>query len=268
MLADESIDAVFVLTRHTSHAHFINKALAAGKHVFTEKPLATDESQISNLQATIGSQSQRPQGANLLFVGFNRRYSPLASWLKDQLTVSPKGIQATINAGHIPADHWVHDPAQGAGRIIGEICHYIDLIQYFTDALVETVTATAITNTHHRPSDNVMTTLKMTDGSIATITYLAGGDRKHPRERFEIYGGNRVGILDNFRKATITTGGKTSTKTSRSGIQWGYKEELQAFIDGIRMGKPQVDFATLQNSARTTFAIEQAIQTGQPVSIL
>lgn len=251
MLLDESIDAVFILTRHTSHAHFIQKALSAGKHVFTEKPLATSEAQLTTYHLPLNTS---------LFVGFNRRYSPLSVWLKDQLTVSPKGIQATINAGHIPADHWVHDPAQGAGRIIGEICHYIDLIQFLTDALVESVTATAITNTHHRPSDNVMTTLKMTDGSIATITYLATGDRKHPRERFEIYGGNRVGILDNFRKASVTTNGRTTTKTSRSGIQWGYKEEVQAFIDSIRMGKPLADFATLQNSAQTTFAIEKAIR--------
>jgi predicted dehydrogenase len=143
-------------------------------------------------------------------VGFNRRFSPFTRWLKERFAgaAEPLAVHCTVNAGPVPPDHWTHDPEQGGGRIIGEVCHFVDLIQYLTGSLPVRVYAETLESPGYQPSDNVVITLKMANGAIGSITYVAGGDKRYPRERVEVFGGGAVGVIENFKAAAFIRGGR------------------------------------------------------------
>lgn len=196
-IVSDKIDAVCIATRHNSHARFALEALQAGKHVFVEKPLCLTLEELEKIEAEVGDR--------VLMVGFNRRFAPMVVKMKTLLdTVSaPKAFVMTVNAGAIPNDHWTQDPEIGGGRIVGEACHFIDLLRHLAGAPItgRSVAAARVPGGPAR-SDVLSITLSFADGSIGTINYLANGHKSLAKERLEVFAGGRVLVLDNFRKLT------------------------------------------------------------------
>lgn len=197
ILHDDEIDVVVVATRHDSHADLAARALAAGKHVYVEKPLATDDSQV---QAVVEAyRASRGDDADpVLGVGLNRRFSPLIDRVCDLIRPihEPKAFVMTVNAGAIPADHWIHDPAEGGGRIVGECCHFVDLLRHLAACPLRSYD---VTIAPLATQDTLTTTLQFADGTIATLHYFANGSRVFPKERLEVFAAGRVLVVDNFR---------------------------------------------------------------------
>ena len=198
-LADSGIDTVVIATRHDSHARYVIAALTAGNHVFVEKPLCLTISELTAIEAAVATHPELR-----LMVGFNRRFAPHIVKIKSLLAgiMEPKAFVMTVNAGAIPLDHWTQDSAIGGGRIVGEACHFIDLLRYLAGAAIVEHAVVAI---GRHPGlmvtgDKAMLSLRFADGSIGTIHYLANGDRSFPKERLEVFVSGRVLQLDNFRK--------------------------------------------------------------------
>lgn len=266
VLDDPETDLVMILTRHDSHARLVAEALEAGKHVFVEKPLAVDPDQLRNVIEAF----ETHRAGRVVMVGFNRRFSPFARWLKALLAEvrEPLAVHCTVNAGRVPGDHWVHDPVQGGGRIIGEVCHFVDLVQYLTGSVPSRVFAEAAQSDHERPSDNVIVTLKMANGSIGSITYVSGGDKRHPRERIEVIGGGSVGVIENFRSATFTRNGRIQRTRRWLTIDRGQRGEVEALLEAIRAGGPApVAFEEYVYTTLATFAAEESLRCLSPVPI-
>lgn len=198
-LDDPAVDTVVVATRHSEHAAQVLMALRAGKHVFCEKPLCLTHDELS---AIANEARERPTQA--LMVGFNRRFSPLAVKARALLATvaEPKSIQITVNAGAIPLDHWTQDPTIGGGRIVGEACHFVDLLRYLVDAPITSHSAVSLGAQPGAPkaTDKAVLTLEFDDGSVGTIHYLANGHKGFPKERVEVFCAGRVLQLDNFRR--------------------------------------------------------------------
>jgi predicted dehydrogenase len=272
VLRDPQTDLVFILTRHGSHAKLAAEAMRAGKHVFVEKPLAISEEQLQEVIAAFAeAPGPGPDGARpLLMVGFNRRFSPFTAWIKAQFAgaAEPISVHCTVNAGYVPPDSWVHHPEDGAGRIIGEVCHFIDLIQYLTGSLPVRVYAETLATGGCRPSDNVIVTLKMANGALGSISYLAGGDKRFPRERVEVIGGGCVGVIENFRAASFTKNGRTRTRRNWLSVDRGHRNEIIALVQAIqRRASAPVSFEDYLSTTRTSFAIEASLRTRAPVEL-
>ncbi len=189
LLQDPQIKAVLIATRHNLHASQSLAALRAGKAVFCEKPLCLNEGELAALvRASTSSADDR---APLLMVGFNRRFAPMAVQLKKFLSQihEPLAIHYRVNAGYIPADHWVNDPEQGGGRILGEVCHFVDFLCFLAGACPVEVQAQTVGNPGQYSMDNVVATLKFANGTLGTISYLANGDKSASKERVEVFGG-------------------------------------------------------------------------------
>ena len=269
ILEDPNTDLVMVLTRHGEHARFVTAALEAGKHVFVEKPLAMNAVQLDQVasayQAAVGR-----DGAPVVFVGFNRRHSPMARWLKERLADAgrPLGIHCTVNAGPIPREHWVHDTTEGGGRVVGEICHFVDLVHFLTDSKTVRVFAETMGGRGREVSDDVVISLKLEDGSIASITYLSGGDKAYPRERIEVFGGGSVGVIDNFREATFTRHGRRSRRRDLLRTDRGHHTELAALVAALRgTGEPLPSLNEYIATTQTTFAIETSLKLSLPLAV-
>ena len=195
LLKDEETDVVIVLTRHGSHARIVSDSFRLGKHVFVEKPLALNRPQLDEVL-----EAYSEGGMPLLAVGYNRRFAPTSMWLKDKFgsITEPIGLNFRINAGMIPRNSWVYDEEEGGGRIVGEICHFIDLVQFFSNSLIVEVFCKSLGSDRYHTTDNLAITLKTENGSISSISYFAGGDKSYPRERFEIFGGGSSGSIREF----------------------------------------------------------------------
>ena len=196
-IADPDVDAVCIATRHDSHARFALAALEAGKHVFVEKPLALTVDDVEAIAAAAPGK--------VLTVGFNRRFAPMVVKMKALLgqMAQPKAFVMTVNAGAIPAEHWTQDPAVGGGRIVGEACHFIDLLRHLAGAPIVSHSVTALDGAGGPPLADVATiSLAFADGSVGTVHYFANGHKSVPKERLEAYCGGRVLILDNYRRLT------------------------------------------------------------------
>jgi predicted dehydrogenase/threonine dehydrogenase-like Zn-dependent dehydrogenase len=261
VLNDPDITAVVIATRHGSHARLAAEALRAGKAVFVEKPLAIDQAGLDQVVSALTQDS-------LLTVGFNRRFSPLAAQLKSAFGASTAlAINYRINAGPIPPESWVHDPAEGGGRIIGEVCHFLDFIQYVTDELPTEVFAHALSGPDGKLHDTVAITIKLSGGSIASIDYFATGDKSFPKERVEVYGGGAVAVLDDFRQLRIIAGGK-SQSTKKLVQEKGYDQEVAAFLAAVQGGAPApIALDSIIATTDATFAIERSLRTGAPVAL-
>jgi predicted dehydrogenase/threonine dehydrogenase-like Zn-dependent dehydrogenase len=205
LLASPSINTVAIVTRHDTHARFVAQALQAGKHVFVEKPLAIESEGLVEVRAAYdAAQASGAQGGPQLMVGFNRRFSPQVQKMKALLVPvkEPKSFIMTMNAGAIPANHWTQDNAVGGGRIIGEACHFIDLMRFLAGSPIVSVQARRMGDTPGMTitEDKASITLGFEDGSFGTIMYLANGAASFPKERVEVFAAGRVLQLDNFRK--------------------------------------------------------------------
>ncbi len=203
MISDPEINTVAIVTRHNSHAHFVSEALNAGKNVFVEKPLAVTLEELAEVEATYYSKSSTASAPKLM-VGFNRRFSPQVQKMKELLSSvkEPKSFMMTMNAGAIPADHWTQDNEVGGGRIIGEACHFIDLMRYLADSEIVSVQCRRMGDVDgvDITEDKAAIILGFADGSFGTIHYLANGAANFPKERVEVFAAGRVLQLDNFRK--------------------------------------------------------------------
>jgi predicted dehydrogenase/threonine dehydrogenase-like Zn-dependent dehydrogenase len=197
VISDPNVDAVVITTRHDSHAALTGRALRAGKHVFVEKPLALTLDEIDEIESTLAE--VRASGKSpILMVGFNRRYAPQVVQMKTLLagTTGPKSMVLTVNAGAIPAAHWTQDPQVGGGRIIGEACHFIDLLRHLADSEIEHAN---IDRMQSQCGDTATLSLRFTDGSIGTVHYFANGPKSLSKERLEVFASGRVLQLDNYR---------------------------------------------------------------------
>jgi predicted dehydrogenase len=252
------------LTRHDSHADLVVKALKAGKHVFVEKPLAINSKQLS----VISKQLLNTEHC-LLLTGFNRRFSPLAQSLKSQLSnlQEPKYLHYRVNAGYIPLNHWTQDEQIGGGRIIGEACHFIDLLTYLVGQPPVSVSAHALPGLGKYREDNVSMTFTFPDGSVGVVDYLANGDKSHPKERLEVFCEGMLAILDDYVSLTTVNNG---TRKTQSGAQdKGWREEMSAFAKSIKEGgQIPIPYGHLIGVTKATFAAVESLRAdGRKVDI-
>ncbi|TVR39099.1 MAG: oxidoreductase [Cryomorphaceae bacterium] len=253
LLADEHCNTVFVATRHDTHAQYVLAALRAGKNVFVEKPLCLHPDELEEI-ARVAAQS-----AGRLMVGFNRRFSPVTDGLKKELKPSrPVSMHYQINAGALPADHWVHDPKTGGGRILGEACHFIDLAIFLSGSKVQSIQVTSL-GTSPGVEDTAAIVLKMVNGSVAVINYFSNGHPSLPKERLEVQQDGQFWQVEDFKKLRKNGLGKPLKTWAKA--QKGYGEELQAFADSIRKGEPApISLEELYHSMWVTFKVLEELK--------
>jgi predicted dehydrogenase len=198
VMADADTTAVVVSTRHDSHAGLVMKAIRAGKHVFVEKPLCLRLEEVDQIEAACQERADQDLPVPLLMVGFNRRFAPQVQKIRQLLAAASerRAFVMTVNAGAIPASHWTQDSDVGGGRIVGEACHFIDLLRFLADSPIADAQVTRMASA---TSDTVSINLAFANGSIGTVHYLANGNKALPKERLEVYCEGRVLQLDNFR---------------------------------------------------------------------
>lgn len=254
MLANAAINTVAIVTRHDTHARFVAQALQAGKNVFVEKPLAIDVHGLAMVQAAFDSGHARAQ----LMVGFNRRFSPQVQKMKALLAPvkEPKSFIMTMNAGAIPANHWTQDNAVGGGRIIGEACHFIDLMRFLAGSPIVSVQARRMGNAPGVTiaEDKTSITLGFEDGSFGTIMYLANGAASFPKERVEVFAAGRVLQLDNFRKLQ-GYGWPGFSKLNLWKQDKGQNACAAAFLQAIEKGVPAIPVDEIFEVARVTIEV-------------
>jgi predicted dehydrogenase len=257
VLGDKDIDLVIIATRHHMHAEMTLRALKAGKHVLIEKPLALTESELAGIEAFYAS---APANAPVLMTGFNRRFSPALQAAKRILKGRSGPIIANyrMNAGHIPGDHWVHGP-EGGGRNIGEGCHIYDVFHFLTDSRWKDVKVGAITtgSKHWRRDDNFIATVEFEDGSVCSLIYTALGNKTHPKEQMEVFCDAKVLVLDDYKKLTVSGGGRG---WSGQTIQKGQYEELEALAEALRGKQPwPISLEDQLATTRLSFAVQQQL---------
>jgi polar amino acid transport system substrate-binding protein len=266
VIDDDEANLIVIATRHGSHAELARLGLERGKHVFVEKPLALNDAELESvLEAAARSEGQ-------LLVGFNRRFSPLAAKAKQAFRnrQSPLSIVYRVNAGSIPREHWTQDPAEGGGRIIGEVCHFIDLMQFLTGAAPRSVYAEAVApgKGNEVSEDSVMITLQFDDGSNGVIAYLAAGDSSLPKEHIEIFGEGKVFVIEDFRSAKLYAGGREKKETLRQQDK-GQAEETRVACAVVAEGKPApITLEELAATTRATFRILDSLRTGQRIKVI
>ncbi|HNX26426.1 MAG TPA: bi-domain-containing oxidoreductase, partial [Phycisphaerae bacterium] len=236
ILDDSHIDGVMIAVGHNLHAKFVCEALSAGKHAFVEKPLAMNVDEINRILETM-----KANPGLQVMVGFNRRFSPHTQKIREKFMgrSEPLAMNMTVNAGIVPPDVWVHDPIRGGGRIIGEGCHFIDLLAYIAGSKVKTVAAVQMSRGVAVKEDKMSIVLGFEDGSVGTVNYFANGDKSYPKEMLEVFCEGKVMRLDNFRE-TVGYGirGRRKFRTFRQ--DKGHAAEYAAFISRIRDGGPEV----------------------------
>ncbi|HEX3353646.1 MAG TPA: bi-domain-containing oxidoreductase [Terriglobales bacterium] len=267
LLQDKDNDAIFVLSRHDSHAQYVAAALANHKPVFVEKPLAVNRQQLDQVCAAYEAEREKGQSP-FLMVGFNRRFAPMTEKLKQFFDGrrEPMMVNVRVNAGYIPDDHWVQRSLSGGGRIVGEMCHFMDWSRFMVGVPVLSVTANALPDGARYHQDNLVATLAFEDGSIANIVYMANGDRSVPKENFEVFCEGRVGRIVDFSTLELSREGKTKRIKARR--DKGHERELGLTLAAIRGGKGSpIPFRELVEVSEATMAVEEAISTGQPVTL-
>jgi predicted dehydrogenase len=265
IFADPQIDCVVIATRHDSHARLVCQALGANKHVFVEKPLALTHAELGDIerardQAISGGRDLR------VVVGFNRRYAPHVQKAKHLLAGvgEPKAMIMTVNAGALPPEHWTQDRDVGGGRIIGEACHFIDLMRFLAAAPVTSVQAVAVgAGAGGRPSeDRASVTLTFADGSIGTVLYLANGHKSFPKERLEIFAAGRILQLDNFR--VMRGYGWSGFDTMKLWRQdKGQRAFAEAFVQAVSHGGGALpSFEEILEVSRVTIEAAELLRSG------
>lgn len=254
------INSIFIATPHSSHAKLVIAALKAKKSVFVEKPLATSYKQLLEIADT-----KRDHNYPLM-VGFNRRFAPISEQIKKYFTnvEEPIVVNIRVNAGFIPKDHWTQIKEIGGGRIIGEMCHFIDLMQYFTGSEPVRVYADCINSSNEKTTneDNIAIVLKFKNGSVGNLTYLANGDKSLAKENIEIFGAGKVAVIKDFRMGYLYENNKINKVNSEGK---GHKEELEAFLTALRSGNDSpIPFRSIYLTTLTTLKIVDSLNTGLP----
>ncbi|HEV8426368.1 MAG TPA: bi-domain-containing oxidoreductase [Pyrinomonadaceae bacterium] len=265
VLDDPSINLIVIGTRHDTHAALARAALERNKHVFVEKPLALNDQQLESvLEAVAGSSAK-------LMVGYNRRFSPLAQRAKEFFSnrETPLSILYRVNAGRIPKEHWIQNAQEGGGRIIGEVCHFIDLMQYLTGALPISVFAESISANSSKivDADSVFITLRFADGSNGTIAYIGEGEKGLAKERVEIFGSGKVFVLDDFRRATFYRDGREEQVTLKAQDKGQQQQVRQVCACVLEGGPAPITLDDLAATSRTTFRVLDSLRERQPFEI-
>ncbi|HEX8150424.1 MAG TPA: bi-domain-containing oxidoreductase [Pyrinomonadaceae bacterium] len=265
VLGEENVNLLVIATRHNTHAELARRGLERGLDVFVEKPLALDDEELDALLEAAGRSRGR------LTVGFNRRFSPHARAAREFFAErrGPLSILYRVNAGRVPRAHWTQDAREGGGRIRGEVCHFVDFMQYLTGSHVTRVYAEPVASDDREAvdDDSVFVTLKFADGSNGTIAYLAEGDRVLPKERVEIFGAGRAFVLEDYRASAAYAGGRETRSRLRAQDK-GVREEVRALCAALRGGGPApIPLADLANTTRATFRILDSLRTGEPQEV-
>ena len=263
VLDDDEVDAVLIATRHDQHARMVVDALEAGKSVFVEKPLCVSEDELGDVTRAYESSGHGAKGP-LLMVGFNRRFSPFVTAVRSATSerTGPLAAHYLCNAGALPLDHWTRDPAIGGGRLLGEACHFIDLLRFLCGSPIVRVAAAGQTG-GDAEHDTFSISLGFADGSLASIDYFSAGSRKFPKERVELFYGGKTITIDNYRKVV-----GYGVKGLASGARWsqnkGHREGFQAFLSAVRGGEPSpIPSHEIFEVARATLAAQKALTTGR-----
>jgi predicted dehydrogenase/threonine dehydrogenase-like Zn-dependent dehydrogenase len=259
VVADPAIDAVVITTQHHNHAELVQAALIGGKHVFVEKPLALSADELDDIEAAHTARADR-----ILMVGFNRRFAPQVQKVRALLSgvAEPKAFVMTVNAGAIPAQHWTQDRRLGGGRIVGEACHFIDLMRFLTGAPISGFQASAIGRAPGLAvtDDKASITLTFDDGSIGTILYLANGHKSFPKERLEVFVAGRILQLDNFRRLT-GFGWPGFRRMNLWSQDKGQRQCAVAFVRALEQGgRAPIPFEDLIEVSRVAVAVAEILR--------
>jgi predicted dehydrogenase len=249
---DPTIDAVFIVTRHSAHADMTCRALEAGKAVFVEKPLALSTDELDRILATVDA-----TGNDRVMVGFNRRFAPLLVEMRDRVGRSgePTNARYLVNAGRLGSDSWYRDSELEGSRFVGEGGHFVDTMSWWIGSdPVEIMSMAGAT------ADEVQLSLRYSDGSLATVSYLTNMHRKFPKETFEASSGGRTARLDNFRRATVWSGARPGVSRHFGAPDKGQCAQIKAFIDAVRAGGPMpISLESLTATTRATLAATSAV---------
>ncbi len=262
----DNSDAIVIATRHDSHADYTFRALKKGKAVFVEKPLVIKQGELNRFIDLLPELEQ----INLM-VGFNRRFSPAAKWVKSHLDKIdlPRQIMIRVNAGHIPGDHWTQDREFGGGRLVGEGCHFFDLAVFLADSSIKSVHTSVILDKTRPPElwDNFSASLEMENGSIATIIYSSIGDKSFPKEYIEVYCGNSVSVINDFRSMEIWNDGNRKKK-KLSKQDKGQSNQIIEWVNGLKSGISPIPVDEIINVHNACLLAIESMKTGTPQSIL
>lgn len=255
ILNDPEVNMVICTTRHNAHASMVCEALESGKSVFVEKPLCLNSDELDRIIETYGKAKE----GTTLTVGFNRRFSPFAVKMKKLLGEGPKNIVATMNAGYIPPEMWVHDMETGGGRIIGEACHFIDLCSFLAGSDVVSVCVNALGNNPKENTDNMSILLKYADGSNAVINYFSNGAKSYPKEKVEVFYQDKVLALDNWR---ILEGfGYRNFRRMKGRMDKGHKAEFLLLNERSKNGgEALIPFESIVNTTKASFACIESLK--------
>jgi len=257
------VNTVFIATRHDSHARFVIEGLQAGKNIFVEKPLALNPDELEEI-TNVNRTSE-----TLLLTGFNRRFSHAAGVVQNFFSGlnEPKMMNFRINAGELPPDHWTQQENLGGGRIIGEICHFIDLMQFFSNAVPVRVYAESLpgTGSQKKNDDNITIVIRFSDGSAGNVFYASNGSGELPKEHFEIFSGGKTAVIDDFK--TVRLFSESTSKSIKTSGK-GHKEEVQSFINAIKKSEPSpISFRSIYLTTKATFKIKDSLATGLPQTL-
>jgi predicted dehydrogenase/threonine dehydrogenase-like Zn-dependent dehydrogenase len=268
VLDDGDINLVVIGTRHDSHAELARKALERNKNVFVEKPLALDDNELDQVLETAAGSTGR------LMVGFNRRFSPLGQRARDFFDGinSPLSMLYRVNAGRIPKEHWIQHPDEGGGRIVGEVCHFIDLMQFLTNSAPASVFAESVSAQFNSSEktvdrDSVFITLRFADGSNGAIAYISEGDKSLPKERVEIFGGSRSFVLDDFRRATLHKDGREEQVTLKAQDKGQQAQVRQVCASVLQGAEAPISVNELAATTRATFRILDSLREHRPFEV-
>ena len=268
LIHDRDLNTVVVATRHHLHAGQVLSALAAAKNVFCEKPLCLSADELRSIVRAylVGGSAQRPK----LIVGFNRRFAPMTLRLRSFLAriSEPLAMHYRINAGYLPPDHWVNDREQGGGRILGEVCHFVDLLAFLAGSPIVEVEGRGIVNSGRYSGDNVLVSLRFANGSQGTITYVANGDRSYSKERIEVFGGGSTGVLEDFRRLDLARAGRMESVRARWRQDKGHRAEWSAFAQYVLGNREApIPFEDIVCSTLATIRIQESITTGRRLTV-
>lgn len=264
VIDNPEINAVLIATRHDSHAELAARALKAGKAVLVEKPLALDMAGLNQVIEAYNS----PEASSAFFqIGFNRRFAPMSNQVRAGLAAAKgaKVVLIRINAGHIPAEHWVHDAEIGGGRILGELCHFVDLARYLIGCPIQSVQAHAATLSEGG-CDDVSVSLQFSDGSLATLLYTGLGDGSSGKERVEAYAGGNNYLIEDFRKYSESGSGGSNSNTATQ--DKGFKQSLSAFVTAVTSGgNVPIDETELIETSLATLCILESLRSGTTITL-
>ncbi|NCC18838.1 MAG: oxidoreductase [Bacteroidia bacterium] len=254
-ILDDKTNTVFIATRHDSHAELVLKALRANKNIFVEKPICLNENELNDI-ISLQQEVQKP-----IMIGFNRRFSPLTSIIKKKFGSGPMSMIYRVNAGNIPKDTWIQDMEVGGGRIIGEACHFIDLLTYINGSLPTKISAMAIPDANGL-NDTVNISIQFKNGSTGIVAYYANGSKELPKEYLEVFASGNTAVLSDFKQLKIYGRGKTYKKKLNNQNK-GQKEMIDAFLNGLlKDGKSPIPMDDIFAVTRATFKVLESIKNG------